>query len=186
MKQFTFEEYSKYLFLQLSKGGYPHEIICFLLKQNGFGLSNRDIIAILCDKRFTLYDIAAFLAVNYQPSILIDECFVSILDTELWNRVVVLCFRNLEIALNYKVGDMIKSKDSTARRRWHSILQQKVGETRFDDYFGKDPSHDISNWVANVVRNLTKWINREDFATLSFDDLVEKEMPKFEKLAIRG
>ena len=178
-KNSLFDNYSKYLYLVLKEGGYPHEIICYFFLKTLPDWTPKKIVEHFSDK--SLNDLCAYIEHNYLvPEIVYsDHSFPA--DNDSWDRIIILCFRNLRITLSQRVQEIIKPKHNDAWHRWSSILSKTTADTSLPDYFGKSPEHDISNWANNVKNSIMKLMKKTENIEHTFCELVARDISTLEK-----
>jgi len=140
-----YEIHLRLLLITIAKGGYPHEIICFiynnlLISQNLtpakiYEHKSKIKLIHLCDEQCKLY---------YLESEIPDETIKTIFDTFKY----ILIFNTVEENIFIKPGD------KKAKKRLKKIYKMPVGKTTLNDYFGSNPLNNIYDWVYRVLKNV--------------------------------
>jgi len=180
-----FELHMKVLIITLWKGGslhkdkegsYPHEIICFMLNK--------------CFEREVIHDeevVQSPGAKAWPPKRIRDEKS----KTPLWRLgkdlennfiaktflpadIVSDCFYFLHRQMIKKVNEIIHKKDQTAPNRWSHILTRFVGETTLKDYYGDDPTDDISKWSHKVLIKIKEAFIDDDWLNRPYEELLNE------------
>jgi len=161
MTEHMTEQYFKLLVTTLWKGGYPHEIISFLLYKlhqddpgHGSIWSPKRIVRDL--SHLKLIQLCDIIEQEYPlPKDLAESIFYIIR-----NRM-----------LN-KLEDIIKPRDTSAKKRLQPILKLPVSVTRLKDYFQKIPDANISDWSYKVQKNVREVMTSEGWIERSYEELL--------------
>jgi hypothetical protein len=189
-KKISFEDYSKFLLMALKCGGYPHEIICYFFSKALISNINGELVQIWPPRRIvkqlsdtSLYDLCGYLEYTYCVPENTYHYFNFSSDNVLWDKIIIICFRYLYIALDKKVEEIsrTKPKDHGAKSRWRRIMSNHAGVTSLSDYFGIDPAHDIENWSSNVVSRIKNLMQGNKNINRTFDELLAEDIPLFKK-----
>ena len=165
-----FEAYTRMLLITLWKGGYLHEILAFLLSTCLQDRSDPD-----CENEAwtpqaiyqKLSDIPLYKLCKW-----IENEYVSI--SGLPESHVSACFRLLYRKTDIQVREMINPHDQHAGKRWARIFEKSVSETTFNDYYGKNPSGNISNWTYNVSVRVKKFVVDNHWQERPFEELLSE------------
>lgn len=172
-----FEAYTRLLITTLWLGGYPHEILCYLLvniierpfgpmqdRTSGGGTwTPAEIISELSN--VPLRTVCADVREDYQ------------LSTDLDAEIVQSWFLRIELDMNRRVHHIIKSKDQSACKRWIKILDRLVGSTTLRHYLSDETEHrpqQIRGWVHRVSRNIQTFLVKEGWKNVPLGRFCEE------------
>ena len=158
-----YESFLKHLIVVLWAGGYPHEIICFMLRHLLIDESEND--------HWSPFKIEKELS-----SIPLSELIKAVKNqytcqSKLPFEVIDSAFFKIELLMRVKLYDIIKPADKNARNRWKEFLHMNVGETTLKHYFGSDPIQSINYWTFSVKRRLLRFFFEGKWKDRSVVDL---------------
>ncbi|MEI8348870.1 MAG: hypothetical protein WCI77_01850 [Candidatus Omnitrophota bacterium] len=136
----------QFLKLTFSKGGPPHQLISFGFNKLLRGWGPQEIVEKLSP--VLLEKLAGQLILSYQE----ESCLA--------DYIVEDCFSPLKGKLVEKVKDVLK--DQISRDTYVQLLEKKAAETFLENYYGKDPEHNISDWSNKVSKRVARLLQTRD------------------------
>ncbi len=161
----------KMLLILLAKGGYPHEILVFLLTKGFYvdDFAERDP------------EKGEF---KIQPKFIVEN----LADTYLWELTILVldrfqqntrvfppellgaCFMKFCARLEKKVSDIARATGS-APKRWKAFAHRPVAKTCLRDYFGTNPPANIADWSHRVQKRMREIMVEDGWIDRSTDDI---------------
>ena len=142
------ENCEKFLKLTMSYGGPPHQIIVFGFNKLIEGWGPKDIVKELSPSG--LRDLSQKLAFSYRE------------ESRLPGYTVDNCFKPLNEKMSKKVEEVLE--DEVSRKTYINLLRLIVGRSILNQYYGKDPEHNISDWSDKVRKRVLRLI-KENLST---------------------
>ena len=142
--------YRTLLEITFREGGYPHQLISFGFNRLLADWNPRSIVDKLSPRR--LKKLGSKLQSEYAA------------DSRLEEHEIRKCFGPLKSALGRKASEVLldNATRETLFKRDERYQEQKVDETRLEDYFTADPSANISDWTYKVKEKVRRHIDSAD------------------------
>lgn len=141
---FPYEEFlakcEQFLKLTFSQGGPPHQLISFGFNKLLCGWGPSEIVEKLSP--VLLEKLTDHLIAGYKE------------ESSLADYIIKDCFNPLKEKMTEKVKDVLE--DEISRDTYVKLLENKVADTALENYYGKDPEHNISDWSNKVSKRVAR------------------------------
>lgn len=153
----------KSFIIALWAGGYPHEIICFLLRHLIVDDSeDNHLDSSKIEKKLSSIPLKKLIRT-------IKNKLIS--QSKLPSDIIDSAFFKIEFLMDVKLAYIIKPADKSAKNRWKKILHKMVGETTLQDYFGSNPEQNINYWAYSVKKRIIRAFFEGGWKDRSLKDL---------------
>jgi len=136
------DKYMEFLEITFSQGGPPHQLITFGFNKLISNWGPQDIVKEL--SLVLLQELTDKLISDYEE------------ESELPAYIVKNCFKPLKDNMDKKVKEVLQ--DKVSRDTYIKMMENKVGKTVLNNYYGKDPEHNISDWSNKVMKRIRRLI----------------------------
>ncbi|MFA5008295.1 MAG: hypothetical protein WC546_03635 [Candidatus Omnitrophota bacterium] len=136
----------QFLKATFSEGGPPHQLLSFGFSKLISGWGPQEIVQKLSP--VLLQKLTNQLIVSYKEESLLPD------------YAIKDCFGPLENKMAEKVKDALE--DETSRGIYAKLLNAFVADTFLENYYGKDPEHNISDWSNKVGKRVLKLLNARE------------------------
>jgi len=174
-KSDMFENNLKIFIIILWKGGYPHEILSFLLSK---AFQESTDSSIKWPPKRIVEQASNALFIELCDAIENDCNFLkqskNFVGSFNFEDTVAVCFNILRCKLGKKLSSIIKQKDYKTQKRLKDILELPIGLTCFNHYYSQNPENNIADWTYNVKKNITNVIIEERWLERPYNELLNE------------